>query len=292
MNIYIKSLLFVAISIFVASCNKIEPPFTEGKKASGLDTVVFANEQTNIQRILLEDFTGHTCGNCPAAATIAKDLYEAHPEQVIVIAMHVSDQFASPIADTGEFSYDFRTAEGTQIDQTFGASNAGLPRGMINRVTFNGTKILDRNDWASALEPLLSNSPIIDLQVKSYTLAGSDSISAYIQTKFIVGLSGEYKLCAFVIEDSIINWQKDYSKPPGQKEIENYVHMHAMRGAFVGAFGESIGTSFTVGQIVKKGYSLKMGEDWEIKNLKVVAYVYKVDSQEIVQTTETDLVVK
>jgi hypothetical protein len=288
------SLLLFALFILATGCNKIEPPFTENTAAKGIDTVAFSEKSDTIQRILIEDFTGHTCGNCPAAAKIALQIQTNHPEQIVIMGLHVSEQFAAPLNDgTGHFTYDFRTPEGTEIDQHFGASNAGLPRGMVNRKNFNGTKILDRNDWTSAVQPLLSVKPSIDLKVKAYFSANTDSVAAYIQTKFFNNYSGDVKLCAFVVEDSIINWQSDYSKPPGQNKIENYVHRHNLRAAFIGAYGEILTkTNFMVNDKFKNGFVLKKGSDWVSKNLSVVAYLYKTDSEEIIQVAETKVVLQ
>jgi len=279
----IHLIAFVLFLSLENSCDKIEAPFTENNVASGLDTVVFAEESNPVRKVLIEDYTGHTCGNCPSAATIAHDLQDQYQEKLVVMALHVSEQFAAPYTDgSGEFTYDFRTSEGTEIDNYFGCSNAGLPRGMINRRSFGGSKLLDRFDWGSAVADIINQPPVVDIQVKSY-LTTTDTVVAYVQSKFLQDMPESYALCVFAIEDSIINWQKDYSLPP-PKTIENYTHMHVLRDAFVGAFGENISaTGFKSGDVVKKGYALKKGIDWVPKNLKIVAFVYNKASEEILQ---------
>jgi hypothetical protein len=282
-------MLFIALGI---GCDKIEPPFTELNVATGLDTVVFPEETNPIRRVLVEDYTGHTCGNCPSAATIAHELHDQYQEKLVVMALHVSEQFAAPLNDgTGEFTYDFRTSEGTEIDNYFGCSNAGLPRGMVNRRSFGGSKLLDRFDWGSAVAEIINQEPIVNIQVKPY-LTQTDSVVAYVKCTFLNDLPEAYSIAVYAIEDSIINWQKDYSLPP-PKTIENYVHTHVLRDAFVGAFGESIGTTgFKANDVVKKGYAIKRGSDWEPKNLKVVAFVYNTSTEEVLQVGESSVIIK
>jgi thiol-disulfide isomerase/thioredoxin len=46
------------------------------------------------RRVLLEDFTGHTCNNCPAAAVIAEGLQTFYGEdQLILVGVHAVDGF-------------------------------------------------------------------------------------------------------------------------------------------------------------------------------------------------------
>lgn len=288
---FFRLLAGFAILIF-SGCDKIEPPFTEINQATGLDTVTFEPVANPQKRILIEDFTGHLCGNCPSAASIAHDLHDQYGEKIVIMALHVSDQFAAPLNDgTGEFTYDFRTEEGTAIDNHFSCSNAGLPQGMVNRRTFQGSKVLDRFIWGSAVADIINQAPQADIQIKSY-LTQTDSLVAYVQCTFLEDVSDEYTLGVFAVEDSIIDWQKDYSLPP-PKTIENYVHMHALRDAFAGAFGESLGSSgFKANETVKKGYALVKGNDWVGKNLRVIAYLYKTSSEEIIQVSESSVIQK
>jgi len=58
-----KNILFIAFafSIVITSCDVLEGPFDE-QVNNNIDTT------KPLRKILLEDYTGHTCGNCPCAA--------------------------------------------------------------------------------------------------------------------------------------------------------------------------------------------------------------------------------
>ena len=72
------------------------------------------SENTNTNRnVLIEDYTGHHCNNCPNAATIAHDIEVANPTRVFVASIH-----AAPSA-TGTSSFqDFDPLEATGRAET------------------------------------------------------------------------------------------------------------------------------------------------------------------------------
>ena len=98
MKKYFKYLLVICIF----SCDKIESPLPEeyGKFDWSLypgDPVDYNYDLVNLENnwgpnnnpksILLEDYTGHKCTNCPSAAQIAKDLEDDSSKNVIVRAI-------------------------------------------------------------------------------------------------------------------------------------------------------------------------------------------------------------
>ena len=124
MRKYLKYLLL--ISIF--SCDKIESPLPEeyGKFDWSLypgDPIDYSydlvNPETNWgpnnnpKSILLEDYTGHKCTNCPAAAQIAKDLEDDSSKNVIVASVHASQDGAFQATDN-LFTNNYETEAGNE----------------------------------------------------------------------------------------------------------------------------------------------------------------------------------
>ena len=68
------------------------------------------------KKILLEEFTGIHCGNCPDGHAMAKKLHTAKPEDVFIIAVHAG-YYAEPGADQA----DLRTDDGIELHDFFGA---------------------------------------------------------------------------------------------------------------------------------------------------------------------------
>ncbi|MBQ5749911.1 MAG: hypothetical protein IIV86_01110 [Bacteroidaceae bacterium] len=90
-----------------------------------------------VQRLLIEEFTGHKCVNCPDGAAIVHEIQEYYPGRVVVIGIHAG-MLAMP---TGEFAkQNFLTGDGTTYYNTFGVQ--GNPAALLNREHFAG------EDWA------------------------------------------------------------------------------------------------------------------------------------------------
>ena len=87
MNRYFSVAICVMLVLLLSACDEIAPPY----KQSGGVVVV-----TGEQKVLIEDFTGFRCGNCPSAAETADNLYKAYKGKIIVIGIHSGPTFASP----------------------------------------------------------------------------------------------------------------------------------------------------------------------------------------------------
>ena len=70
------TLLLFVITILTA-CDKIEGPY-------GVKGVPIIGDQ----KVLLEDFTGHTCQACPNAHREGKRLRDIYDERLVVLAVH------------------------------------------------------------------------------------------------------------------------------------------------------------------------------------------------------------
>ena len=83
---YLPAILLV---VSIVSCDKIDGPRLE-EDNSGIsigdnavviegDTLVVADDLSPaVQRVMIEEFTGHLCGSCPPAAIILNDSLRAH----------------------------------------------------------------------------------------------------------------------------------------------------------------------------------------------------------------------
>lgn len=289
-NITYYILLITSYIFTLTSCDIIEAPYTEG---TPIDTVLcppqdFVSNTTHIRKVLVEDYTGHTCGNCPRAAETAATLIGTYGEQAVVIAVHVGF-FAEPKNyPDSSYSADYRTTVGDELNNFFGNDAAGLPNGMVNRKVVSSSPILSYNSWTSVFASEVALAPVADIYIKPQYDVDAHTACADVKVEFLSDLSGEYKLCVFLTEDSIVDWQKDYSLNPA--DIPDYVHRHLLRASFNGTWGETIGTApITTGSSDIKRYSLALNSGWNVAKLKVVAFVYNTSSNEVIQAEETKL---
>jgi len=258
------------------------------------------NSNNYVKKVLIEDFTGHLCPNCPQAATEIEAIHDIYGEQIIAIAIHVTKSFARPYpaSQAPNFQYDFRTSWGDDLDNLFDISSAGLPRGMVNRTGYPDNHKLGKDEWANAVSNELNK------EINFGIMINSSNNNINITTQVLNNISGSYNLVVCLTESGIINWQKD-----GTENIENYEHNHILRSVLLDeALSSNI--NYETNQEIQKNitynlteleeynidYSTNVAElgngnagNWNSNNMSIVAYIYNTNTKEVVQVEQNNL---
>ena len=119
---HIITLFIITIILSFNSCDIIEGPYMIDNDTTPIDT------STYVKKVLIEDFTGHRCPNCPSAAEELAALQNYYEDKVIGIAIHPSSQaFSTPSPlNSSSYTYDFRTEFGDDIDDIFEVSKVSI----------------------------------------------------------------------------------------------------------------------------------------------------------------------
>lgn len=294
----IYSLFLISI---ISSCEVIEGPYMTGN-GGGVDT----NSNQYVKNILIEDFTGHLCQNCPDAARELEAIHDLYGSQIIGLALHVGSTFARPYPlSQPKFTYDFRTKWGEELDGFFNISDAGLPKGMINRIDYPGDHRKNKGQWLASVQQELDKEVVFGLNITS-SFDGNNSIID-ISTDALKDISGDYKLVVCLTENEITNWQKD-----GVIEDENYIHNHVLRSLITSAWGDdvSLSTNISNGENYTHNYSVNLADlenfnidysnntlfqgngesgGWNQNNISILAYIYDNSNYEILQVEYASL---
>lgn len=272
--------LLISALFFVQACNEIDEPLKEQTDSCGDE-----NGAVPIKKILLEDYTGHLCGNCPEAAAEITRLKTIYCDHIIPIGIHVG--FFARVDD--EYPEDFRTEAGDAYDAFYGATNLGLPKGVINRTEYDGTYALNyQSVWQSAIEQHLSMAPQAELIIENTYNSDTRTLTVEVNTEFFDDFSEEISLSLLLTEDSIIAPQKDYSADP--QHIHDYVHRHVLRAPINGIWGESIGGSAARGDILTHSYTFDVDTAYAAEHCEVVAFIFKTESREVIQAESEHLI--
>ena len=123
-----KKLIYTAIisiGILFASCDYVANPYPEKNANVGdtstCPTPTFPVVTNHIKKIMIEDFTGHVCGNCPLGANQLHNIDSMYPGHIVGVAEHVDSYFAAPHSGYGgttppAFAEDFRTIPGNTFN--------------------------------------------------------------------------------------------------------------------------------------------------------------------------------
>ncbi len=286
-----KYITIVTLILTVTSCDIVEGPYIT-------DSNSYVNPD---KKVLIEDFTGHLCPNCPNAAREIEAIHTFYGDQIIALAIHVSPDFARPYSanQAPSFQYDFRTEWGNNWDNFYNISDNGLPKGMINRIGYqDDSHVLGKDEWASIVANELKKETDFSISIE----ADTNEITVYSTLENTV--SNSYNLVVCLAESNIINWQKD-----GQNNIEDYQHNHVLRSV---VYDDKLSNQSTLasGTVLEKniGFNINQLEQgnidysnniaevgngnaggWNADNMSVIAYIYNSITKEIVQVEEVDL---
>jgi hypothetical protein len=296
------SILAILGLYFLISCDIVHPPFETLPNQNGNTTPTTSvtetpdpteedlsgiNDEPNYRRAFLEEYTGHQCGNCPRAAETALALHNQYKDKLVTIAIHAG-HFARFNANNPKYFYNFKTSDGDALDVYFGNAIAGLPNGLISRIKVNNSFILQKDEWITHVENITKQNTKLKIKIKNEFADDSKTLTSTVYLKNLEELQGEYKIGVAISEDSIMNWQKDYSLPSGQQDIENYAHRHVYRGGLNGTWGETLFENTTAKDtFTKKTFTKQLDANWNTKNCSVIVFVYDAATLEVLQVAES-----
>lgn len=270
--------MLVASCDFVHNANPELEPITGGTGGPGIDiSDSTAAPNPSLRKVMIEDYTGHKCGNCPAAAIELHNIELANLGKIVPVAVH-----AGFFAKTNtQYPTDFQTTTGDAYDLTFGNSAAGNPNGLINRIDYGTASFIKQHTaWSSATASQLATTPKFSLSIKYKYNTGSLKLNADVKVKSLANNTGTYKVVILLTEDSIIAEQLDYSKPAGSQYISNYEFDHVLRAAVNSAWGDNVfagGASLNATETVSKT-NFQLSSTFKISKCHLVAYIYDADS--------------
>lgn len=218
------------------------------------------------RRVLIEDFTGQSCTNCPDAHQVIRDLQTQYGEQVIAVAIHAG-HFGIAEGSNPTFVGLMQPEGNTYADYWQVAS---YPAGVINRTS----GVLKHTDWAAYSRTALMGEPTMQITV-------NDSLSAdsiIIHTEIISQTDTDGKLQLWITESNITAPQLQAGTL-----VPSYQHHHVYRASVNGLWGEEV--SLTNNSPCCTTHKIALRDNWDISNLSVVAFVYN-ESDGVLQVTE------
>ena len=209
--------------------------------------------------VLIEDFTGQRCVNCPTATQTIHELQEAYGDSnVVAVAIH-SGAFGRSVSGK---PYPLMTDVGDDYYNHWGFDHQ--PVGIVNRQ--GGS---DYAEWGTQVYNQLQLTAKVSLTTQVQYTPTTRTIALDVTS---MGMEGDVdgNLQLWLTEDSIQAFQY---MPDGSNNKE-YVHNHVFRDAVNGAWG----TEFHIkeGEILtdKFTYVIPEEKDWKPENMHAVVFVY------------------
>lgn len=286
-DVLLPSILF---ALALVGCDIVDNPIPPG----GSNQVEFTCTDTlplnTTRRVLLEDFNGFRCTNCPTATDIALGLGALHGEELVLVGIHVLQSFAGTVPP--DFTTEFRTDAGNIYAQDFGISF--LPVGPVSRKPYNSFLLLDATDWAGAVDAIIGEPADMDVQLACFNFdENTNEVSVTARVIALNDVTGDHNLVIYLTEDHVIDWQLDVRvTDPPSGAVSDYDHRHVLRGNLNGAYGDPAVTgTLAAGDTVSRSFSYTLPSNViEPNNCALVAYVARTDTKEIMQVVERKFV--
>lgn len=223
-------------------------------RISEADRLIYEKPEPARRVVLIEDFTGQRCVNCPKATEVIGQIEATYGDNIVAVGIH-----GGPLAFAGNAKVvGLKTATG---DEYYNHWNLEYqPVGLVNRHAPS-----NYTEWAAAVrEELAKPSP---MRLSGTALIEQGNITVLLMAEGTDG-SVEGKLQVWLLEDGIQTLQL---MPDGTAN-QQYVHNHVFRTAVNGTWGEDF--SIREGEIRKRTFSQPLEPDWKPENLSIVAFVY------------------
>lgn len=258
--------------------------------AAQTDTLVSKTPQN--RAVLLEEYTGVKCSNCPDGHRIANQLAERHPGRFYAVNIHTSS-YAEPY---GAGEPDFRTTYGDELAQNAGVD--ALPSGVINRHVFQGNaQALSRPLWEGYTEACLELPAYANIAGRASFDWQTRELSVEVQVFFTDSVPVEANFIhVALIQNDIVGSQKNAANNPAQNLGNNrYRHMHALRDFVTDLWGDEIAGA-AKGGFVSRTYTKRLPA--RIRNIELVPADLNLivflteDRNEVINVTEVPIAIE
>lgn len=261
----LKNILFAvgAIIIGASSCSNIDED----------ERYIYVKPAEIGRSVLIEDFTGQKCSNCPTANDVIKSIQEEYGEDnVIAVGIH-----SGPLGFKGNSkNIGLMTDTGNEYYNSHDIPSQ--PYGVINRKQESSRSA----EWGTLVYDEIQKTAPVSITVENAYTVSTHTATIDVSMLGIDGVSG--KLQVWVVEDSIVAMQTLADASVSY----DYVHNHVFRAAVNGTWGEDV--TVAEGSTVNKQYTLTLDEKWVAGNVSVVAFVYNSDG--VQQVTKAPLISK
>ncbi len=253
------ALLAIALGAATTACSGIDSD----------DRFIEMDAVESQRTVLIEDYTGQDCSNCPEAHAVLEGLMEQYGDKVIPVSIH-----GGSFGVTIDYTYFddnnpannyvcLMTPEGTSMNDQWGIT--AWPKGVVNHTG----EATDKDKWPAQVREAIAQPAEAEIAIEASYNPADNLI--YISTTVEPGAAFTANLCMWVIEDGIIAFQQS-----GSDYIENYCHNHVYRATVTGSEIDTPvaferGEARTFNTTIASRYNEK--ERWVPANLSIVAFL-------------------
>jgi hypothetical protein len=313
-----------SLLIGAGSCDKVENPFPntggatldwslypDGDSAHYAQNAwpAFSTNPNTLRNVLIEDFTGHQCVNCPAQTAFMESLIQTNPARIYGVAIHAGPSGLTGYQVTSSaFPSILYNDQGLEIGEFFGSMPGtaflGNPGFAVNRTISNDQYITTAGGITQKTNNALASSLRVNLQAATNYYPSTRGLFLHVEAdKIDQSISNDLGLVVYVVEDSLVARQivqtaDDPDGVPGDPDLnhkdgiyEAYVHHDIMRGCIDGMpFGKTLSPAHLgANNKYYVNYSYRLPDQYNVDNMHLLIYVYDKTTYEIYHVVEQEM---
>lgn len=281
----IKPLLVLTLLIILgySSCKELGPEIILKNNVNIVDDTSYIEISSitpESKNVVVEEFTGVRCPNCPQGHQILAGIKAANPNRIVAISLHPINSLGAPYSFSAQ---DFRSQKAQDLFDFLG--QIGLqPAAGIDRKLFSGETniVLDKNKWVSKVNQQLSVLPPVNVGIFTTYDSVSRLLKATVELRYTQNVSETNRLTIALTESDIITAQLN-----GSIIDTFYTHNDVLRDFLTATTGDLINSTTEQGRVIRKTYQRTLPSQWNPNNMHVAAYIhYGTNEKTILQGKE------
>lgn len=256
--------LQAAVLLMLTACDTVSPD----------ERLTYVEPPEAGRAVLIEDYTGQYCVNCPRATDEIERLVEQYGDSVVIaVAIH-----SGPFSKFKGEPSPLYTEVGDEYFTRWNLS--AQPVGLVDRLF--GSMPFNFTDWGGGVNYELAYKAPVSLMTSTTFDDETRRASVQVQTIGLDSARVSGRLQVWLVEDSIDSFQL---MPDGSR-TEHYNHMHVFRSSVNDPWGDAV--SVERGEVAVKSYEFPIDPSWVPAHCALVTFLY--DDSGVRQVTKTKLI--
>lgn len=248
---------------------------------------------------IIEEWTGHTCIACPAAARLIDTLHIVYEERFIAISIHdgffaMTPPLAMPGCASGNpnaFTTELESATAASYTASHPNGPSSPPQGMVNRLDMpSSNEVKPRGLWAGLVNTIVQQNAICSIHIDHNYNTSNRQVTATVRGTWLMTHSNNLNVAIMLTESGIVGWQTD-----GTGCDSDFVFNDVVREC-LNTPGSIAGTSLTTAPtLIGSTYSYALASPYTLpvqfneSGCHLVAIIYDTVTGEVMQCWEEEL---
>ena len=233
----------------------------------------YVSTEPQNKNVILEEFTGVNCPNCPQGHEVANQILEANPGRAWVVGFH---PYNSNYTTPGAGQPDFRRHHPDSLYMIpYCGTSRFMPSAYINRRVYSGERIQSRTVWANYTTQFLAETSPVNVGLASTYDETTKQLDIIVEIYYTEDMTDLNTLNVLFSESGMIAYQSGGSA--------NYVHKRVFRETFTAQWGDPINQQTTQGTFIQETFTFdNSAEEYDMAECEILAYIVNPVTTEII----------